>query len=60
MTFSIQAQNLFNHTNMGIPVGVLTSPLFGQSTALAGGGFGPGGNSAAGNRRIDLQLRFNF
>jgi hypothetical protein len=37
------------------PIGVLTSPLFGQSNGLAGFG----GNSAA-NRRIDLQLQFSF
>ncbi len=63
LTFSIAAQNLLNHTNPANPIGNLTSPLFGQSTGISGGGFGGGGggpNSAAGNRRIDLQLRFNF
>jgi hypothetical protein len=64
LTFSVQARNLFNNVNLGMPIGNLTSPLFGQSTQLAGGfgpgGGGPGGGGAAGNRRIDLQLRFSF
>jgi hypothetical protein len=91
LTFSIQARNAFNHANLGLPTGVLTSPFFGQSTTLAsgngqgggggggggggaggpGGGGGPGGantpgalinagGSAAGNRRVELQLRFQF
>ncbi len=29
-----EANNVFNHTNPGPPVGVLTSPLFGQSISL--------------------------
>lgn len=63
LTFSVQAQNLFNHTNPGQPVGNLSSLLFGISTQTAGGfGFGPGGNpnSQAGNRVIEAQIRFNF
>jgi hypothetical protein len=37
------------------------SPQFGESTATAGSfGFGPGGSDAAGNRRIQLQVRFSF
>jgi len=48
------------HTNLGTPIGNLTSPLFGQSNTTAGGfGFG-GGNQAAGNRRVEIQLRFAF
>lgn len=67
LTFSVSARNLFNHVNPGMPLGTLTSPLFGQSNSLAGGGFGPGGGGGGGgaanvtsNRRIDLQLRFSF
>ncbi len=56
VTFSVQAQNLLNNVNLAPPVGNLSSPLFGQSTQLAGR-FGGG---AASNRRIDLQLRFSF
>ena len=53
------ASNILNSVNPGSPNGNLSSALFGQSTQLAGG-FGPGGGSAAGNRRIELQLRFSF
>jgi hypothetical protein len=61
LTLALSVQNLFNHVNAGPPVGNLSSPFFGQSTASAGGfGFGRGGASAAGNRRIDLRLRLGF
>ena len=63
LTFSINAQNMFDHVNLGTPNGVLTSTNFGQSLGLAGnfGGFGgAGGSSGAGNRRIYLNLRFTF
>ncbi|MBI4454841.1 MAG: carboxypeptidase regulatory-like domain-containing protein [Acidobacteria bacterium] len=67
LTFSIQAQNLFNHTNFGPVIGNLSSPLFGQSNStLAGFGFRghagglEGGMMSAGNRRFELQLRFSF
>jgi hypothetical protein len=56
VTFSAMAHNVFNHVNLAAPVGVLDSPLFGKSTALAGGFF----NSAASNRSIDVQASFNF
>jgi len=58
LTFSIAARNLLNHVNLGVPVGNLSSPLFGTSTTLAGG-FGPGGSATA-NRRIEMQVRFTF
>lgn len=58
LTFSASARNLLNTLNPGNPIGNLTSPLFGQSNALASG-FGPDRNSAN-NRRLDLQLRFTF
>ncbi len=50
------AHNIFNKVNLGTPVGNITSPLFGESTSLAGGYFGRG----AANRSINLFLRFNF
>ena len=75
LTLSVSARNAFNHTNLGTPIGSLSSPLFGQSNSL-GGGFGPGaggggpggggpgggmmGGGGAGNRRVDLQLRLSF
>jgi hypothetical protein len=62
LTFSVNFQNLFNHNNPATPIGNLSSPLFGESTATGGGfgGFGPGGSASAGNRRIQAQVRFNF
>jgi hypothetical protein len=61
LTFSLNFQNLLNHTNLGTPVGNLGSSFFGQSTSTSGGfgGFG-GGGGAAYNRRIDAQIRFSF
>ena len=64
-TISVNASNIFNHTNPGPPVGNLTSALFGHSTQLAGGGInfgggGFGGGTPSNNRRVDLQLRFSF
>ena len=63
VTVSVFVTNVFNHVNPNSPVGNLTSPFFGQSLALGGGGFGGfggGGGTAAMNRRVDLQIRFNF
>ena len=62
LTASINARNAFNVVNLAAPNGSLNSPFFGQSTSLAGGGGGPfgGGGNAAGNRRIEFQLRLSF
>ncbi len=56
LTFSVNARNLLNHTNPAAPIGVLSSPFFGSSTALAGGPF----NTQSANRRVDLQIMFAF
>lgn len=56
LTVGIQARNLFNTVNLAPPIGVVGSPLFGESNALAGGW----GATSANNRRIELQLRFSF
>jgi len=60
LTFSLNFNNLLNHTNLNNPVGNLGSFLFGQSTATAGGFGGFGGGNPAYNRRIDAQIRFSF
>jgi hypothetical protein len=65
LNLSVNIQNLFNNTNESLPIGNLSSPLFGVSTSTAGGfgrrgGNQGGGNQGAGNRRIELQARFNF
>jgi hypothetical protein len=58
VTFSLNIQNLLNHTNLTNPIGNLSSPQFGQSISSAGGFGGPG--SSAGNRRMQFQVRFGF
>jgi len=61
LTFSVNIQNLLNSTNLNQPVGNLSSPQFGLSTATNGSfGFGPSGSAAAGNRKIQGQIRFSF
>src|SRR5436853_5527921 len=57
LTVGVMASNILNHVNRAMPIGNLSSAMFGQSIALAGGGlFG----AASSNRRIDLQLNFTF
>jgi hypothetical protein len=56
LSFSVEGDNLFNHTNRASPVGVLTSPQFGQSLSL-GSVFGGSPNA---NRTISLGAFFNF
>ncbi len=58
LTFSVNARNVLNHVNPGLPIGDLSSPRFGESTQLAGG-FGPD-RAAANNRRLEFMLRFSF
>ncbi len=62
LTFGVQVTNLFNRTNLGQPISVLSSPRFGTENSLGGGfgGFGGGALSNAGNRRIVLTMRFSF
>jgi hypothetical protein len=56
LTFSIDAPNVLNHTNRGQPVGVLSSPYFGQSISLNS----PFTANTAANRVIFLQTSFSF
>jgi hypothetical protein len=56
LTFSVDARNVLNKVNAANPVGVLSSPNFGKSIALAGGPF----SSAAANRKIEVQAMFSF
>jgi len=56
LTFAVAGRNIFNDVNAGNPVGVISSPIFGQSNSLAGGPFG----SSSYNRRVDLQVTFSF
>jgi len=56
LTLGVSARNVLNRVNLSAPVGDLSSPLFGQSNALAGGPY----SSAGASRRIDLQVVFSF
>ncbi len=56
LTFTVSARNVLNRVNLAPPVGNISSPLFDQSIALAGGPY----SSAGANRRIDLQVLFSF
>jgi len=46
----MNARKAINHPNLAAPDGNLSSPVFGQSTSLAGG------QGLTGTRRIDLQI----
>ena len=60
LNFSIDVQNLFNTVNLSTPTGSLSSSRFGQSTSTVGG-FGPfGGGGGGPNRRVTLNMRFNW
>jgi len=56
LTFAVNVRNAFNNVNLATPIGILTSPQFGESNALAGGPF----NSQTANRIIGLQASFSF
>jgi len=56
LTFSVSARNVFNNVNLATPIGNLSSLRFGQANGLAGGPY----SSSTANRRIDLQVSFNF
>ena len=56
LSFSFDAENIFNHVNPGPPVGVLSSPSFGQSISL----YTPFGAGVSANRVITLHSTFSF
>jgi len=56
LTFAVNVRNAFNNVNLATPIGILTSPQFGESNALVGGPF----NSQTANRIITLQASFSF
>jgi hypothetical protein len=47
---------VLNHRNPGQPVGILSSPLFGQTTSLSN----PFTSNTAANRVVFLQTSFSF
>ena len=60
LAFSVNAANVFNRTNKGLPVGNMSSPFFLKSPSGSNSFFfGPGGGSG-GNRVISLRVRLSF
>ena len=59
LSFNVEANNLLNHVNPGPPVGVLSSPLFGQSISL-NSQFSTGGIGTSSNRTVTLGCNFSF
>ena len=53
-------RNLLNHNNPGPIIGDIASPLFGRSNQMPGSPNGEGFSENAGNRRLELQLRFTY
>jgi hypothetical protein len=60
LTVSMSGRNLLNHNNPGPIIGNITSPLFGRSNQVAGTPNGEGFSESASNRRLELQIRFNW
>jgi hypothetical protein len=56
LTLAVSARNIFNNVNVASPIGVITSPIFGQATSLP---VGPGSGLYS-SRRIELQATFAF
>jgi len=56
LTFTATARNLFNTWNPGLPIGNLSSAMFGKTNSLAGGPF----SSGTANRRVDFQVLLSF
>ncbi|HCC56826.1 MAG TPA: hypothetical protein DEQ47_06100 [Solibacterales bacterium] len=59
VTLSVVARNVLNTVNAGLPSGNLTSPIFGQSNALASSS-NTEGSYFGDNRRLQFQIRFGF
>ncbi len=55
LRFSVEGQNVLNHNNPGVPVGILSSPFFGQSISLASSS-----SITAANRTVTLHANFSF
>jgi hypothetical protein len=60
LTIGMSARNLLNHTNPGLIIGNIQSPLFGRANQIAGTLNGEGFSENASNRRLELQIKLTF
>lgn len=60
LTFGVSVLNALNNVNLAPPVGVLGSPLFGQSISLASGPFSLQVGNPVANRLINVGAAFSF
>ena len=60
LTLSMSALNVLNNVNLATPIGVLGSPLFGQSIALAGGVYSAQVGNPVANRLLNVGLSLSF
>jgi hypothetical protein len=60
VSMAMSTQNIINHTNPGPINGNIESPLFGRANQVAGKPNGEGFSESAGNRRLELQLKFTY
>ena len=60
LTLSASALNALNNVNLATPIGVLGSPLFGQSIALAGGVYSAQVGNPVANRLLNVGLALSF
>jgi hypothetical protein len=58
LAFGATIHNIFNTVNPAPPIGVMSSPLFGQSIEQASGAFSP--SATAANRTVGLGVRLEF
>lgn len=60
LTLSMSALNALNNVNLATPVGILGSPLFGQSISLAGGVYSAQVGNPVANRLLNVGLSLSF
>ena len=60
LTLSLSVLNALNNVNLGSPVNVLGSPLFGQSVSLASGPFSAQVGNPVANRLINVGASLSF
>jgi Carboxypeptidase regulatory-like domain len=60
LTLGVSVLNALNDANLAPPIGVLSSPFFGQSIALASGPFALQVGNPVANRLVNVGLAFSF